>query len=100
MSIKILRERTKTVKLYCGDMIIDLVSGSIGVLLRRIRRIDIVENDVFFWEVFWSKENKYFENYEDVPTPQLLEEDGLKLSIVVGTIEWYSTMGYTYELDI
>ena len=100
MSIRILRERTKTVTLVCGDMIIDLVSGSIGVLLKRIRRIDIVEDDVFFWEVFWSKENKYFENYEDIPAPQLLEEDGLKLSIVVGTVEWYSTIGLSYELDI
>jgi|TARA_R110002020_G_scaffold59639_2_gene162436 hypothetical protein len=100
MSIKILRERTRTIKLVSGDMVIDLVSGSIGVLLKRTRRIDIVEDDIFFWEVYWSKENKYFEDFGEHPTPMFLEEDGLKLSIVVGTVEWYSTIGLKYELDI
>jgi len=100
MSIKILRERTRTIKLISGDMIIDLVSGSIGVLLKRSRRIDIIEDDIFFWEVYWSKENKYFEDFTEHPTSMFLEEEGLKLSIVVGTVEWYSTIGLKYELDI
>ena len=52
------------------------------------------------WEVYWSKENKYFEDFGEHPTPMFLEEDGLKLSIVVGTVEWYSTIGLKYELDI
>ncbi len=100
MSIKILRERTGTIKLTSGDMIVDLVSGAIGVLLRRTRRIDIIENEIFFWEVYWSKENKYFEDFGEQPTAVHLEEEGLKLSIVVGTVEWYSTIGLEYELDI
>ena len=100
MSIKILRERTRTITLTSGDMIVDLVSGAIGVLLKRSRRIDIIENDIFFWEVYWSKENKYFEDFDEHPTSMFLEEEGLKLSIVVGTIEWHSTIGLQYELDI
>ncbi len=38
------------------------------------------------------------EQYEENPMGTLLEEEGLKLSIAVGTYDWHSITGETFEL--
>jgi len=81
-----LRDKAKYVKFSVGDMIIDLMIGSIGVLIRRHRRIDIVRDDVYVWEIIWSSEsNKPY----DVPNSRYMEEEGLKLSVVAGMYDWH-----------
>ena len=78
-----LRDYTKDVSLNVGDMIIDSVSGQIGLLLECDRRISITSDDVYFWNVKWSNDVSTKEPIE-VINPIWMEEEGLKLSILVG----------------
>ena len=71
-ALKELREETVHVILSIGDIVIDLVTGRRGILTGRKRHIDMIVDDI-------------------------LEEEGLKMSIVTGLIEWHSIDGGTYE---
>ena len=83
MSYKILRAETSRVILSVGDIIIDTTTSQIGILTERKRYIDMVEDDIYVWEVKWI--NKIAkDNYIDAPVPPIMEEEGLKLSIVIG----------------
>ena len=96
MSYKILRGETSRVILSVGDIIIDTTTSQIGILTERKRYIDMVEDDVYIWEVKWiNKISK--DNYVDAPIPPIMEEEGLKLSIVIGVYHWQSIDGGTYE---
>lgn len=83
--------------LRIGDIVIDNVGGHIGILVGRQRHIDMVRDDIFVWEVKWIN-NIVKEEYNNTPATTLLEEESLKLSIVVGTYEWHSINGGTFEL--
>ena len=97
MSYKILRAETSRVILSVGDIIIDTTTSQIGILTERKRYIDMVEDDIYVWEVKWI--NKIAkDNYIDAPVPPIMEEEGLKLSIVIGVYRWHSINGETYEL--
>jgi hypothetical protein len=96
MSYKILRAETSRVILSVGDIIIDTTTSQIGILTERKRYIDMVEDDIYIWEVKWLN-NVVKEHYEDAPIPPILEEEGLKLSIVIGVYYWQSINGGTYE---
>ena len=97
MSYKILRAETSRVILSVGDIIIDTTTNQIGILTERKRYIDMVEDDIYVWEVKWI--NKIAkDNYIDAPVPPIMEEEGLKLSIVIGVYRWHSINGETYEL--
>ena len=96
MSYKILRKETSRVILSVGDIIIDTTTNQIGILTERKRYIDMVEDDIYIWEVKWiNKISK--DNYIDAPVPPIMEEEGLKLSIVIGVYRWQSINGGTYE---
>jgi len=97
MSYKILHGETSSVILSIGDIIIDTIGSHIGLLVERRHYIDMVEDDVYIWEVKWLN-NIVKEHYEDAPVPPILEEEGLKLSIVIGVYRWHSINGETYEL--
>lgn len=84
-----LRDYTKDVKLNVGDMIIDSVSGQIGLLLECDRRISMTSDDVYFWNVKWSHEG-HTEEPVEVINPIWMEEEGLKLSILVGFYNLHS----------
>jgi len=74
-------EQADCVILSIGDMIVDIATGQFGVLLSCDRRITYEEDDLYFWHVNWIpnlKDNK------GAPNPVWMEEQGLKLSIVVG----------------
>ena len=95
MSYKILRAETSRVILSIGDIIVDTITNQIGILTERKRYIDMVEDDVYIWEVKWiNKISK--DNYVDAPIPPIMEEEGLKLSIVIGVYYWQSIYGGTY----
>ena len=96
-SYKELQNKADRVILSIGDIIVDNVGGHIGILTRRSHHIDMVEDDVFVWEAKWIN-NVVKEFYETVPANTLLEEEGLKFSIVLGTYEWHSIDGESYEL--
>ncbi len=87
-----LREGLNAIVLKPGDIIIDHLAGYVGILLKRDRRIDIVQDDVYFWEVRWStpfpKHRKKIT--EEINIMGYLEEETLKLSILIGTTEKYS----------
>ena len=80
-----LRDHASHVTLHVGDMIYDIRTKSRGFLRKRERKIDIVEDDIFIWTIVWfSHLEKEFNNLD------FIEEEGLKMSIVIGTIELHS----------
>ena len=84
--IEELRDEASHVILHVGDMIYDVRTKSRGFLRERERKIDIIEDDIYVWSIFWfsQDENNIYNNLE------FMEEEGLKLSIVIGTIELQS----------
>ena len=77
--------------LSVGDLLIDNVSGRVGVLVKRERRISIEEDDIYVWMVFWSKETvgDLIVYGTDMQESSLaaLEEEGLKISIIIDYYE-------------
>lgn len=89
MTTEYWRERVNDVILCSGDMIVDCISGHYAVLVERVKK-DVgyeVESNIYFWRVKWSYN---IDDYRDVPHPNWMEEDGLKMSIVVGFYDLYS----------
>ena len=77
--------------LSVGDLLIDNVSGRVGVLVKRERRISIEEDDIYVWMVFWSKETVgdlivYGTDFQE-SNLAALEEEGLKISIIIDYYE-------------
>ena len=84
--IEELRDEASHVILHVGDMIYDVRTKSRGFLKLRERKIDIIEDDIYVWSIFWfSQDNENLYN-----NLEFMEEEGLKLSIVIGTIELFS----------
>tara|TARA_Y100000592_G_scaffold59611_1_gene93244 strand:+ start:753 stop:1055 length:303 start_codon:yes stop_codon:yes gene_type:complete len=83
-----LREVANNIILNVGDMVIDHISNFRGFLTKRIRHIDMVKDDIFLWEVKLFKTN---ENTNNQPIT-ILEEEGLKMSIAIGTVELHSAI--------
>ena len=80
-----LRDQASHVILHVGDMIYDVRTKSRGFLTKRERKIDIIEDDIYVWSIFWfSQLEPEFNNIE------FMEEEGLKMSIIIGTIELHS----------
>lgn len=80
-----LRDQASHVILHVGDMIYDVRTKSRGFLRKRERKIDIIEDDIFIWTIVWfSHLEREFNNLD------FIEEEGLKMSITIGTIELYS----------
>ena len=84
--IEELRDEASHVILHVGDMIYDVRTKSRGFLKLRERKIDIIEDDIYVWSIFWfsQDDNNIYNNLE------FMEEEGLKLFIVIGTIELQS----------
>ena len=81
-----LRDAAENVILNVGDMVIDHISDFRGFLTKRIRHIDMIEDDIYLWEVKLFKTNENSSN----KTTTIIEEEGLKMSIAIGTVEWHS----------
>ena len=96
-----LQERLNGVILSVGDIIIDTFSGYSGMLVKREHRIDMMDDDLYFWEVKWMtnvERNDLKFNHTRIKLGNMLEEEGIKLSIVVGAMKWHSINGGTFEL--
>ena len=72
-----------------GDIIADHLTGYVGILISRSRRIDMVKDDVYFWEIMWTKQS-HKRKGNQIEIAGVLEEETLKLSILIGAIELYS----------
>jgi hypothetical protein len=90
MVFKDWREQANYIILSPGDMIIDIVSNQYGLLVVRERRISFTDDDVYFWYVKWST-SMFDLEATDVPSPIYIEEEGLKLSILIGFYDLYQT---------
>jgi len=95
MVIKGLNEELERVILCVGDIIIDQLGDQVGILINRTRHIDMVEDDVYMWEVKWLTT---LDDPTEVPSPHYIEEESLKFSIVIGMYDWHSIDGGTFEL--
>ena len=96
-----LQESLDSVILSVGDIIIDTFSGYTGMLMKRERRIDMMDDDMYFWEIKWMTNvvrEDLKPSHTRVRLSNMLEEEGIKLSIVVGAMEWHSINGGTFEL--
>ena len=96
-----LQERLNSVILNVGDIIIDTFSGYSGMLVKRNHRIDMMDDDMYFWEIKWMTNvvrEDLNPSHTRIRLGDLLEEEGIKLSIVVGAMEWHSINGGTFEL--
>jgi len=80
-----LRDQASHVILHVGDMIYDVRTKSKGFLRKRERKIDIIEDDIYIWSVIWFSHLE--ETYNNL---EFMEEEGLKMSIIIGTIELHS----------
>jgi hypothetical protein len=69
------------------------MTGDVGVLLVKHRRIDMVKDDIYMWEVVWSSNA---DNPYDLPNARYMEEYGLRLSVVAGLYEWHTTRKILY----
>jgi hypothetical protein len=88
-----LQKRLKCVILNVGDIVIDCINSDIGILTRRVRKFDMLLEELYIWEVRWINKSK-----EELPNIGSIEEESLKLSIAVGTYEWHSIQGDSIEL--
>jgi hypothetical protein len=96
-----LQERLNSVILSVGDIIIDTFSGYTGMLVKREHRIDMMDDDMYFWEIKWMtnvERGDLKPSHTRIRLSNLLEEEGIKLSIVVGAMDWHSINGGTFEL--
>jgi len=81
-----LRNECQQLMLSCGDMIIDTTCNNVGILVDRVRRISMEDDDVYFWSVVWAEEPH---KNAGVPMTLHMEEEGLKLSIVIGLYDLF-----------
>tara|TARA_Y100000593_G_C4189668_1_gene276218 strand:+ start:263 stop:535 length:273 start_codon:yes stop_codon:yes gene_type:complete len=88
MAFKDWRDQAKHIILSPGDMVIDIISNQYGLLITRERRVSITEDDVYFWTVAWST-NMSELDVTSAPSPIYIEEEGLKLSILIGFYDLY-----------
>jgi len=96
-----LQERLDSVILNVGDIIIDIFSGYTGMHVKRTHHIDMMEDDMYFWQIKWMTNvdrDDLKPSHARIRLSDTLEEEGIKLSIVVGAMKWHSINGGTFEL--
>ena len=83
------RDECELLMLSPGDMIVDISCNNVGILVGRERRISIQDDDVYFWAIHWTKESP-----QDLLAPITLqmEEEGLKISIVIGLYDLFTSV--------
>jgi len=88
-----LQEKLRRVIFYVGDIVIDMSTGNVGILLNRERHIDIIEDDMYFWNIKWTRE----EDLINIPV-SYMEEEHLKFLILIDKIKWQSIKGGNCDL--
>ena len=97
MPSEFLQEEINNIILSIGDVIIDESTRGVGILYRRQHRIDILQDDLYFWEIKWTS-GIHGEEFNKSTKISLWEEEQLKLSIILGIIKWQSIDGGSFEL--
>lgn len=93
-----LRDALNGVILSVGDLIVDETTGFVAMLIKRERKIDMIYDDMYFWHVKWIKNiQRYAEDPTNIPISDIIEEEGMKLSIVVGMLTHYPVNGGEHE---
>tara|TARA_R110002110_G_scaffold103187_1_gene260906 strand:+ start:71 stop:337 length:267 start_codon:yes stop_codon:yes gene_type:complete len=82
------RDQANSVILNSGDIVIDIVNKQVGVLVSVERRITMEDDDLYFWYVNWTSNDL---DVTVAPNPIWMEETSLKLSIIVGFYDLYSS---------
>ena len=87
-----LKSEQDNIHLSVGDLLVDNVSGGVGVLLKRERRISIEDDDIYIWHIFWSVvgvSDFILGSPDNIENENLifLEEEGLKISIIIDYYE-------------
>jgi hypothetical protein len=89
-----LHAQCELLKLTPGDMVVDIGYSTIGILINRIRRTTIQDDDIYFWIVHWDKSNQTELPYSTTDgmsaVSAIVEESGLKISIIIGLYELFS----------
>ena len=69
-------------------MIVDTSCNNVGILVECVRRISIQEDDVYFWTIHWMREAP---TESAKPMTIQMEEEGLKISIVIGLYDLFAS---------
>jgi hypothetical protein len=85
------------IDLHPGDIVIESSTGCVGFLVKRLRHIDMVFDDIYFWHITWS-DPAQIPNFNLFSQSDHLEEIYLKNMIITGIIIWQSVNGGTFEL--
>lgn len=85
------------IDLHPGDIVIESSTGCVGFLVKRLRHIDMVFDDIYFWHITWS-DPAQIPNFNIFSQSDHLEEIYLKNMIITGIITWQSVNGGTFEL--
>ena len=85
------------IDLHPGDIVIESSTGCVGFLVKRLRHIDMVFDDIYFWHITWS-DPAQIPNFNLFSQSDHLEEIYLKNMIITGIITWQSVNGGTFEL--
>jgi len=76
-------EECESMYLKCGDLLIDPINSSVGVLYKRTHLASehLSDDDIYLWSVYWTKVE---ESIMLLDITSQIEEYGLKMSIIVG----------------
>ena len=85
------------IDLHPGDIVIESSTGCVGFLVKRLRHIDMILDDIYFWHITWS-DPAQIPNFNLFSQSDHLEEMYLKNMIITGIIIWQSINGGTFEL--
>lgn len=102
--MNILSEELKQIKLHAGDIIIQRESGFVGLLIEKFRDFPrkyayLNSEDISFWKIEWIKNiDRKIDIIQSVFLDPILEEEGLRTSILIGTIEHYPNQPFM-EID-
>ena len=92
-----LQDELNSVILNVGDLIVDESTGYVGLLVRRERKVDIIYDDLFFWHIKWVKNVNRYTPESEYHMSEIIEEEGMKLSIVVGMLTLYPAGTHEHE---
>ena len=87
-SMKDIREIANDLELNVGDLLLDGLIGTIGIVMEAEddHQIAGYYYKSKFWKVFWMSTNEDFDSFTGVT---YVEEYGLKMSIAIGIYEYY-----------
>ncbi|MHA1940728.1 MAG: hypothetical protein ACW97P_03255 [Candidatus Hodarchaeales archaeon] len=97
------RERADAIVFCSGDMIIDRITNSVGILIERYCNETISPSleygytyEMCFWKIYWISD--FDDNIFAFNGLSTMEEHGLKMSVLIGIYDFHSCAGDDGEL--